>query len=73
MTFVSMKRWIFTYIFVQQCFAMSDIIISSDKIMCEDTKRNFLAQDLLGPVATLLKYLFLWRLQPNRWLWPPHS
>ena len=25
------------------------------------------------PYFLLLTFFFLWRLQPNRWLWPPHS
>lgn len=55
MTYVSVKRYIFI-IFVQQCFLMYDNIIKSDKIIGKDMDRNFLLQDTLGPVATLLKY-----------------
>ena len=54
MTYVSVRRYIFI-IFVQQCFVMYDNIIKTGKIMCEDTERNFLTQDMLGPVATILK------------------
>jgi len=52
---ISVKRCI-SIIFVQQFFVIYDDITKIDKIMCEDTDRNFLTQDTLGPIATLLKY-----------------
>lgn len=37
-------------------FVIYDNNTKPDKIMSEDTDRNFLSQNMLGPVATVLKY-----------------